>query len=114
MRPKSEKRPSRSRSLPPQLRAHFWDYNFSKLNWSRDRELIIARILQSGTWDDVKWLRAQVDDADLRRWIVTRHGRGLSPQQLRYWQLVLAIPRRQVDGWLKHPARQVWDRRVGA
>lgn len=98
---------------PRRWRALFWDYAFAKLRWPRDRELIISRVLQSGAWEDVKWLRSKLGDAALRSWIVRRRGRGLTPQQLRYWQLILAIPKRQVDLWLSDPARRVWDRRVG-
>jgi hypothetical protein len=109
-----ETRASAVAHLPVRLRALFWDYSFAKLRWPRDRELVVNRILQSGAWEDVKWLRSEFGDAALRVWIVRRRGRGLSPQQLRYWQLVLAIPRRQVDAWLKDLARQVWDRRARA
>jgi len=109
--PKAGKRCPNAR-LPKELRPIFWEYDFSKLRWPRDRELVIARVLESGSWDHVQWLRAQLHSKTLRQWIEKRHGRGLNPQQLRFWELVLRIPRRRVDAWLREPARQVWDRRT--
>ena len=33
------------RRLPRTLRRFFWDYDFARLSWKSDRDLIIARIL---------------------------------------------------------------------
>jgi hypothetical protein len=74
--------------------------------------MIIGRVLASGPWETVTWLRSAVGDDAIRRWIEEHGGRGLSPRQLRYWQLVLGIPSRRVDAWLQNDRRQVWDRRT--
>jgi len=97
--------------LPKQLRPCFWDYDFARLSWEEDRELVIARVLATGSWEAIQWLRAQLGDPALREWLQRRRGAGLSPRQLRFWQLMLGLPRRQVDAWLAAEARQVWDRR---
>jgi hypothetical protein len=60
----------------------------------------------------VKWLRAQAGDDAIRAWIEKREGRGLSRQQIRFWQLMLDLPSRQVDSWLQSEERKVWDRRT--
>lgn len=73
-----------------------------------------ARILASGPWESVQWLRSRVTDEELRHWIEDRRGRGLSPQQLRFWQLILGIPARTVTAWLKSPERRVWDDRFAS
>jgi hypothetical protein len=98
--------------LPERLRQFFWDYDFASLSWEEDHHLITARILASGDWESVKWLRATMGDATLRQWILDRRGRGLSPRQLRFWQLILDLPSRAVDTWLAAPERQIWDRRA--
>jgi hypothetical protein len=97
--------------LPSFLRPFFWDYRFAELSWHSDRDLITARILAEGSWEAVCWLRSQLGEDDLRKWIVWRRGRGLSPKQLRFWEVMLNLPKRQVDAWLDAPQRQVWDRR---
>jgi hypothetical protein len=100
-----------TRTLPGPVRELFWDYEPRSLRWNRDRELIIGRVLASGPWETVKWLRARAGDEAIRDWIEKHEGRGLSPPQLRFWQLVLGIPSRRVDAWLRNEGRRVWDRR---
>jgi hypothetical protein len=82
------------------LRPFFWEYNFRALSWANDRDLIVSRILSSGTWKAVGWLRSRLGDAELAEWITHRHGRGLSRKQLRFWELILKLPHRQVELWL--------------
>lgn len=101
-------------SLPAEIRALFWDYDPRKLSWEKDRDLILARVLASGTWDDIQWLRRQAGDGGVKNWLLRRRGGGLSPQQLRFWELILSLPRHEVNAWLENPGRQVWDRRHAA
>lgn len=103
---------ARSQTLPPAVRELFWDAEPRSLRLDRDRGMIVGRVLASGPWETVQWLRSAVGDDTIRRWIEEHDGRGLSPQQLRYWQLMLDIPRRRVDAWLRDERRQVWDHRA--
>jgi hypothetical protein len=98
--------------LPRLLRMCFWDYDFSALSWERDRDFIIGRVLTYGNWDAVTWLRSRLEDHALRKWIMHHQGRGLSPRQLRFWQLILGLPHREVNSWLEAQPRRFWDRRV--
>jgi hypothetical protein len=108
---KSAKSTGRS-SLPALLRPLFWDYDFKTLTWDDDRDLIIARVLASGTWEAIIWLRARLGDQALREWIKHRCGRGLSPRQLRFWEVMLDLSHRQVNAWLQVEGRKIWDQRV--
>ncbi|HEY0513183.1 MAG TPA: hypothetical protein VGH73_14845 [Thermoanaerobaculia bacterium] len=99
-------------ALPAPVKALFWDVSSRSLRWDRDRELITGRVLASGPWNTVQWLRARAGDEAIRAWIEAHEGRGLSPRQLRFWQLILNIPARQVDRWLQSDGRKVWDRRT--
>ena len=105
-------RPVRPSRLPAMLRSLFWDYDFEALTWENDRDLITARVLASGGWDAVLWLRSRLGDNALRDWIERYQGRGLSPQQLRFWELILGLPHRQVNAWLAAEGRQIWDKRA--
>ena len=98
--------------LPAELSPLFWEYDPSKLSFTRDRDLVIGKILTRGTWENLRWLRGAVKDDALRRWILRARGRGLSPQQIRYWQLMLDLPEEVVAPWLSDPARQIWHRRT--
>lgn len=100
--------------LPKNLRVLFPEYDFDSLEWEADRDLVISRVLAKGDWDAVCWVRERLGDVQLQSWIERRRGRGLDAAQLRFWELVLGIPRRQVNEWLRAPERQVWEqRRVG-
>lgn len=98
-------------SLPKSVRVYFWDYPSVKLSLQTDRDLIIRRILTSGSWESIQWLREQIGDAKLRQWLLAHRGRGLSPRQLRFWGLWLDIPTRQVSGWVRTSRNNPWGQR---
>jgi hypothetical protein len=94
------------------IKSLFWDLDPHELQWERDREQIIGRVLAAGSWDAVTWLRKRAGDDALREWIQRHQGRGLTPRQLRFWELIFELPHRQVNAWLRSEGRQVWDRRT--
>ena len=98
--------------LPDMLKPFFWDCDFSSLSWEQHGDFIIRRLLQSGSWQALRWLRAEVGDPELRRWIEQRHGSGLSPRQLRYWEIVLDLPHPKVTRWVRASTDQPWQRRL--
>jgi len=100
--------------LPASFRSFFWDYPFKNLNWKNDRELIISRLLSTGSWAAIGWLRKRIGDDGLREWICRRRGAGLTARQVRFWELVLGLPRHQVNSWLKAAQRTIWDHRCRA
>lgn len=99
--------------LPRRLKGLFWEYDFSKLSWAEDSDLITARILSTGDWESVKWLLAKLGRKELRRWIVERGGRGLDARRLRFWELILKLPHRTVTRWIE-AGNGTWARRAGA
>jgi hypothetical protein len=101
----------RNSRLPEQLRSLFWDYAFSQLSLAKDRDLIIRRVLSNGSWDAVRWLRKRIGDPELREWLVTHDGRGLTARQLRFWGVLYDLPARQVNQWVKRAQTGVWGKR---
>lgn len=99
-------------SLPLRMKSFFWDYRCRFLRMDRDRDLVIARLFDRGDWNDLKWLRKTLSDSELRHWLISRCGAGLSPPKLRFWELVLRLPRRDVNKWLRNENRRVWDQRA--
>jgi len=94
------------------MKNFFWDYPFRRLRIDKDRDLVISRLLDQGDWEAVQWLRMRLSDRDLKNWLLSRRGAGLSPRKLRFWELVLELPKRDVDDWLRSKTRQVWDQRA--
>ena len=108
----SDERPADIQQLPPMLHPLFWDYDFGVLTWDEDRDLVIARVLAAGDWDAVLWLRGYAGDGLLREWLLRRRGGGLSARRLRFWELILGLPHRQVNAWLDEEGRSIWESRA--
>ncbi len=100
-----------SDKLPEMLRPLFWDSDFDQLTWREHRDYVVRRVLSAGSWDAVSWLRAKFGDNALRQWIEQHQGRGLSSRQLRFWELVVDLPRPLVDAWLESEGRRIWEGR---
>jgi len=98
--------------LPEFLQPFFWDYDFDALTWEDDRELITTRVLSTGDWKALTWLRSRAGDHSLREWIECHQGGGLSPQRLRFWEIVLGLAHRQVNIWLAAERQTVWEKRI--
>jgi hypothetical protein len=98
--------------LPEELREFFWDYDPERLSWERSRHTIVLRLLQSGGMQAVRWLREHMSDEQIREFLVRRRGRGLSPPRLRFWSLLLDIPRNEVDEWIDATRKNPWHNRA--
>ena len=99
-----------SDKLPELLRPLLWDSDFDQVTWRGHRDYVVRRVLSAGTWDAVCWLRAASATAPAP-WIEQHQGRGLSSRQLRFWELVLDLPRPLVDTWLASEGRKIWEGR---
>jgi hypothetical protein len=89
----------------------FWDYDISLLTWERNQDFIIRRILQSGDFQSLRWLRTNLGDAQLRSWMINHNGHGLTPRQIRYWALMLDIQPDLADTWVKAASNTTWEKR---
>ena len=100
--------------LPEGFRQFFWDYDFDALSWLHHRDLIVRRLLSQGSWQAIGWLRRQMGDEDLRRWLMEHQGGRLSPRQLRFWELVLDLPKERVQQWVEQAKNSPWNQRIRA
>lgn len=98
--------------LPELLGRYFWDYAPGRLTWPESRHTIIWRLLEKGGFDAVRWLRRHVGDEGIREFIIERRGRGIDPKRLRYWELILDLPKEQVDAWIATAMRNPWNQRA--
>lgn len=96
--------------LPSRLETLFWDCDFASLNWQRNRNFIIRRILDRGAWNAVTWLRGAVGDMAIRDWMLAKDGGGLDPRKLRFWGLILDLPVSSVDEWVMKARQSSWHR----
>ena len=94
--------------MPEFLRPLFWDVDFDSLHWEQYQDFIVQRVLQSGSWEAVCWLRRAMGDARLRTWLLAHRGARLEPRRLRFWQVVLRLPARSVDRWVASSRNNPW------
>ena len=100
------------RKLPKWLRPCFWDVLFCRVNGETHADFVAYRLLESGDWDGIRWLRRMAGDAPLIELVRKSRGVGLSRRQLRFWQLIWGLPKREVDEWLLRDGDDTWDRRA--
>ena len=102
---------TRTTRLPSRLRSFFWDYKFEDISWEINRDFIVERLLTTGDWESIKWLGSRLGDEGLKQWI-TSHHQKLSPRQLRFWEIILALPHKRVNEWLAVRRENVWEKRT--
>jgi len=75
--------------IPQHLYPLFWDVNLDNFNPTAYPEYAIARVLELGDENAVKWMKETFSEADIRRVIVTE--RRLSRKSANFWALVYGI-----------------------
>jgi hypothetical protein len=98
--------------LPESLSMFFWDCDFALLSWENNRDAIISRLLEAGSWEALLWLRTKLGDRELSRWLVQRKGANLTPRQLRFWEVVLDLPHPEVTHWVVGASTSPWEGRL--
>jgi len=101
-------------ALPASLRRLFWDYRAQDLRLDRDGALIVRRVLAEGGWNDIRVLRARLGGDAIRDALLASRARGLSPARIRFWQIVLDLPARRADAWVRAARTGSWAARQHA
>lgn len=66
--------------------------------WER---VIIERVLERGSWEQMQWLLAQFGRVRLAQYLRARGYRVLPPRELRFWAWVAAIPEETAGPWVR-------------
>jgi len=75
--------------IPRHLHPLFWDVNLHNFNPAAYPDYTIARVLELGDENAVKWMKATFSEAEVRRIIATE--RRLSRKSANFWALVYGI-----------------------
>jgi hypothetical protein len=79
----------------------FPEYPFLDISVDEHRGVIIERILEKGSWEQLRWLFATYGEAGVAQW-VQKHGfRLLSKRSFALWRLALGIKKYQALSWAK-------------
>lgn len=101
-----------TKRLPRRIEPFFWDCDLDRLRWEEHRDFITKRILLHGNWDSIRWLRSRTGEDAIKEWILRHKGGQLPPPQLRFWELVLQLSKRQVTSWIKSRRQSLWEQRT--
>lgn len=95
--------------IPAGLKPYFQEYDVNRLDITRDANLIIQRVLEFGTWDEIRWLFETYGSKRIRLFLRERGERLLKPVTFNYWRKLLGIRR-----WRKSPfpisKGELWNR----
>lgn len=97
--------------VPSLLRHLFWDFPGKALSLDRDRELVVRRVAGEGGLREMRWLRTRIGDTAIREILERTHARGLSPQRIRFWQLLLRLPAPRANAWVRAARESTWGSR---
>lgn len=98
-------------TVPARFAGLFWDCDFAGLSLVDHSAFIIRRVLDRGDWESIQWLRKTVGDQAIAAWFLQKQGGGLDPRKLRFWELVLDLPKAEVDAWVTAARASIWGRR---
>jgi hypothetical protein len=97
-----------SHQIPHGLKPYFQEYDIARLDITRDANLIIQRVLEFGTWDEIRWLFKTYRSKRIRLFLRQHGDRWLKPVTFTYWRKLLGIRR-----WKKSPfstvTRELWN-----
>jgi len=85
--------------LPADAGWLFPEYDFATMDTDSHRSVIIERILERGSWEQLRWLFATYGEASVAEW-VRRHGfRLLSKRSFALWRLALGVEDYAAHEW---------------
>jgi len=82
------------KKLPSFLRGYFWDVNFKKLDFNRNKTFIISRILEYGDEKAASWMLKNFKKSEIRNALC--NFRGYSQKSANFWALILGIKKEKV------------------
>lgn len=74
--------------------AVFWDVDVKKIDFDKQSDFVIARILEHGHLGDVKWLLRKYTPGKIKKAIC--QARDLSEKTANFWAMYFKIPRDKI------------------
>ncbi len=99
MRRDTNNPPLADNHLPADTAWLFPEYDFETMDLKHHQGVIIERILERGTWEQVRWLFACYGEDQVTKW-VRQHGfRLLTKRSFALWRLALDITDYVAPDW---------------
>jgi hypothetical protein len=87
------------RALPDDTAWLFPEYDFAAVDLKRHQGVIIERILERGTWEQLRWLFSTYGEDMVTEWVKQHGYRLLSKRSFALWRLVLGITGYKTPRW---------------
>lgn len=94
----------------PDMAWLFPEYAFAEMDVQTHQGVIIERVLERGSWEQVNWLFTIYGEAAVSNWVRNHGFRLLSKQSFALWRLVLDIEQFNAPDWaiLAKQAPEAW------
>lgn len=87
--------------LPSDTAWLFPEYDFETMDLQQHQGVIIERILERGTWEQLRWLFAAYGEDRVAKWVREHGFRLLSKRSFALWRLALGITDYRAPEWAK-------------
>ena len=77
--------------LPADAAWLFTEYDFDTMGLEYHKSVIIERVLERGTWGQLRWLFATYGEANVAEWLRQHGFRLLSSRSFALWRLALGV-----------------------
>ncbi|MBI5621805.1 hypothetical protein HY933_03010 [Candidatus Falkowbacteria bacterium] len=72
--------------IPSATKSILWDVDPARLDQHKDKQFLITRLADKGSWQDIVWLRKKYSLAEIKRSV--RHSRNVSPKTKNFWRIM--------------------------
>jgi hypothetical protein len=78
--------------LPLYLQRFFWEYAPDSLDIHQHASVIMARIMERGSWQAMIWLNNTYPPEVIRDFLFDKGWQVLAPREVNYWALISGMP----------------------
>ena len=71
--------------IPTEFKKYFWDVEFDKLDFKKQKNFILDRLLNYGTFDAFKWIFNTFTNDEVKRLIRNQGKHSLSRNSYLFW-----------------------------
>lgn len=84
-----------NRQVNQNIRRYFWDVNFSELDFEKNSEYVISRILEHGDPEAIKWLFRFYNKKKIKKVLMSQQ--GFSKKSANFWSKVLDVDKNKIQ-----------------
>ncbi len=87
--------------IPAKIKPFLWSYDTNKIDFEKNKNRIIANILNLGTKEALIWLFKKYSKKEIKNTLKSSYVFDLSPKSLNYWSLIFNIDKKKLKSRIK-------------